>query len=276
MRASFLQFQDAVMRAQFNRTGASNYHLRLHPNILPAVTINVPNNQGFLLQSSRGVVVAAVDYGWWGPQINNLITKAEPTHLAFYLTDDVFNYLGGVKAFVCCVLGYHSVKSVANFFGAQGVGNPPLQTFAWVSWMSPGFRAGPNGGLSWHVQDMMAVSHEIAEWAADPFGQNFVEPWFAPRYGCSPIMEPGDAVIGIGFAKGTNTFRQGPNPDGTQSADGYYHLQDELFLPWFMRLAPNPVSEPTQTPSANIGRYSFMGDLNTFGFNQPPSGCPVN
>jgi hypothetical protein len=34
------------------------------------------------------------------------------------------------------------------------------------------------------------------------------------------------------------------------------------------------VSEPTQSPSANIGRYTLMGDLNPFpGFRQPATGC---
>ena len=39
-----LQLQDVTMRSQFNTGG--DYHLILHPNILPAVTINVPSNQG--------------------------------------------------------------------------------------------------------------------------------------------------------------------------------------------------------------------------------------
>jgi hypothetical protein len=51
---NLLQLQDATMRAQFNQIGASNYHLLLHPNVLPAVTINIPSNQGTLLQSGRG------------------------------------------------------------------------------------------------------------------------------------------------------------------------------------------------------------------------------
>ena len=106
---------------------------------------------------------------------------------------------------------------------------------------------------------------------------NFVEPWLtptAPQYGCTNVLETGDPVVAIGFAKGTNTFAQGPNPNGSQSADGYYHPEDEVFLPWFMRTAPNTVSEPTQSPSANIGRYTLMGDLNPFpGFRQPATGC---
>ncbi|HXN78412.1 MAG TPA: hypothetical protein VN965_06530, partial [Candidatus Dormibacteraeota bacterium] len=55
-----LQLEDATMRAQFNQTGSSGYHLILHPNVLPAVTINVPDNQGVLLQSGRGVVFADI------------------------------------------------------------------------------------------------------------------------------------------------------------------------------------------------------------------------
>jgi hypothetical protein len=72
---------------------------------------------------------------------------------------------------------------------------------------------------------------------------------------------------------GTNTFRQGPNPNGTQSADGFYHPEDEVFLPWFMRLPPNATgSEPNQ--SGIGGRYTLMGDLNPFpGFRAPATGC---
>ena len=50
---NLLQLQDATMRAQFNQTGVSPYHVILHPNVLPAVTIDVPQNQGVLLQSGR-------------------------------------------------------------------------------------------------------------------------------------------------------------------------------------------------------------------------------
>jgi hypothetical protein len=150
-------------------------------------------------------------------------------------------------------------------------GNAAVHTFAWATWLSPGNIAEPNGGFLWNWQDMIAVGHEISEWANDPFINNTVEPWSV--FSCSAVLETGDPVSLVGFAMGTNTFRQGPNADGTQSADGYYHPQDEAFLPWFMRLSPNNISEPTQTPSANIGRYTFMGDLNTFGFNEPPPGC---
>ena len=123
----------------------------------------------------------------------------------------------------------------------------------------------------------------VAEWADDPFVNNTVQPWLtptAPQYGCTGVLETGDPVVGIGFAIGTNTFQQGANPfpdaqgNPTFSADGFYHPEDEAYLQWFMRTSPNTTAEPTQAPSANIGRYTLMGDLNPFpGFRQPATGC---
>jgi hypothetical protein len=272
-----LQLQDATMRAQFNQTGASGYHLILHPNVLPAVTIDVPANQGVLLQSGRGVVFADVNISWWAAQIQNLETKADPTHLPVYLTDNVLLHIGQ-DVTNCCVIGFHGSRATGSGGGSNNSkGNAPVQTFAWASWVQPGIYARPDGGTDWALQDIHALSHEIAEWADDPFVNNYVEPWLtptAPQYGCTNILETGDPVVAIGFAMGTNTFEQGKNPDGSQSADGYYHPEDEVFLPWFLRLAPNLVSEPTQSPSTNVGRYTLMGDLNPFpGFRQPATGC---
>jgi len=276
-QAGTVQLQDATMRSQFNKTGSSSYHLRLNPNVLPAVTINVPSNQGTLLQSGRGVIFADVNIGWWAAQIKNLESQADPTHLPIYLTDSVLLHIGK-DIFNCCVIGFHGTGATgARKGGGNSNGNSPLQTFAWASWIRPGIYARPNGGLNWALQDIHALSHEIAEWADDPFVNNWVEPWLtptAPQYGCTDILETGDPVVAIGFAMGTNIYDQGPNPNTTQSADGYYHPEDEALLPWFMRTAPNTVSEPTQSPSPNIGRYTLMGDLNPFpGFRQPATGC---
>jgi hypothetical protein len=272
-----LQLQDATMRAQFNQTGGSPYHLILHPNVLPAVTINVPPNQGTLLQSGRGVIFADISISWWAAQIQNLETQADPTHLPIYLTNNVLLHIGP-NIFNCCVIGFHGTRASGNGGGSNNSnGNAKVQTFAWASWVQPGIYARPNGGTDWALQDIHALSHEISEWADDPFVNNTVEPWLTPtaqQYGCTGILETGDPVVAIGFAMGGNTFEQGPNPNGTQSADGYYHPEDETYLPWFMRTAPNNVSEPTQGPSTNIGRYTLMGDLNPFpGFRQPATGC---
>jgi hypothetical protein len=277
-----LQLQDATMRAQFNKTGSSPYHLKLNPVTHDAITIIVPSGKGTLLQSGRGVVFADVNIQWWATRIQNLTNSlgyVDPTHLPIFLTNNVVNFIG-TNPLNCCVIGFHGAGPVPSHTSngpMNGNGNQGVQTWAWASWTSPGFFARANGGTDWALQDIHALSHEISEWADDPFINNFVEPWLtptAPQYGCTNVLETGDPVVAIGFAMGANTFEQGPNPNGTQSADGYYHPEDEVHLPWFMRLAPNTVSEPTQTSSTNVGRYTFMGDLNPFaGFRQPATGC---
>jgi hypothetical protein len=125
----------------------------------------------------------------------------------------------GTDPFNFCVFGFDGADQALN-----GNGNQPVQTYAWSSWVRPGIFARPNGGTDWALQDISGLSHEIAEWADDPFINNYVEPWLtptAPQYGCTNLLQTGDPVVAIGFAMGTNVYDQGPNPDGTQSADGY-------------------------------------------------------
>jgi hypothetical protein len=273
---NLLQLQDAIMRAQFNQVGSSSYHLRLDPTVLPTQTFDVPRDQGRLLVSGRGVPIAAVDLDWFDPAISRLVNASDPTHLTLLVSDDTLIYASIHSSFGCCILGFHSVNYVG--FQSSSNGDAPIHTMAWGTWMSPGFDARPNGGNYWAVQDMTVFSHEISEWADDPYATNAVPPWpydpRNPQFGCNDILETGDPVNNAGFAMGVNTFRQGPNPNGTQSADGYYHPEDEATLPWFMGLEPNPISEPMQTPSPHVGRYTFMGDLNTFfAFQHPATRC---
>ena len=277
-----LQLEDATMRAQFNQTGKSGYHLYLNPVVQPALNITVPSGSVTLLQSGRGVIFASVDSAWWGGQIQNLMQSADPTHLPLYLTNNILLHIGS-NPLNCCVIGFHGAGEV-NGHGTgsvNGNANQAVQTFAWASWVQPGIYSRPLGPKStdWALQDIHALSHEIAEWGDDPFVNNSVQPWLtptAPQYGCTGVMETGDPVVAIGFAKGTNTFEQGPNPNGTQSADGYYHPEDEALLPWFMRTSPNTISEAVQSNprSSTSGRYTLMGDLNPFaGFRAPATGC---
>ena len=142
-----LQLVDATMRAQFNQTGASDFHLILHPNVLPAVTINVPSRVP--LESGRGVVFADVGITWWSAQIQNLETQADPTHLPIYLTNNVLLHIGP-NVLNCCVIGFHGTRA-AGFGGgsSNSNGNAKVQTFAWASWVQPGIYARPNGGTDW-------------------------------------------------------------------------------------------------------------------------------
>ena len=170
---------------------------------------------------------------WWNTRVVNLLGSlgfVDPTSLTILLTNNVVNF-EGKNPLNCCVIGFHGTK---NNGATNGTGQPAGgQTFAWASYLAPGVYARPNGGTDWALQDIHPLSHEISEWADDPFVNNTVQPWLtptAPQYGCSGLLETGDPVVAIGFAMGTNTFEQGPNPDGTQSADGFYHPEDEVFL----------------------------------------------
>jgi hypothetical protein len=148
----------------------------------------------------------------------------------------------------------------------------------WASWITPGTVPRTTVDPStpqqtdWAVQDIDPLSAAIAGWADDPYSNNTAEPWATPndpQFSCIGVIETADPVLGSGFAIGTNTFEQDAPP-----ADGYYHPSDEAFLPWFMRLSPNTVSEPTQSASTNTGRYTLLGDLNPFvGFGAPATSC---
>ena len=179
-----LQLEDATMRAQFNRTGSSPYHVMLSPVVHPAITLTVPSGRGLVLASGRGVHFADVAIDWWGPQIQQLIHTLgyiDPTHLPIFLTRDVVNYIGGDPN-NCCVIGFHGASEVLGHGtgSTHGNGNQTVQTYAFASYTSPGFFARANGGTDWAVQDIHALSHEISEWADDPFVNNTVEPWLTP------------------------------------------------------------------------------------------------
>lgn len=266
-----LQLEDATMRAQFGQTGNSTYHVLLNPNVLAAVTIVVPSSDGILFKNSRGIVWANVDIKWWATRIQSLNSTADPTHLPIWLTNDVYLRTDD-NPLHCCVIGFHGASEVNGRGGGSvhGNGAQPIQTYAWATFISPGRYVRFNGS-DWAVQDIHGLSHEISEWADDPFTNNTVEPWktpSAPQYGCSGLLETGDPVVGIGFAIGHNTFEQ-----SKFGADGAWHPEDEVFLPWFMRTPANAAaSEPTQSNTG--GRYTLMGDLNPFpGFRTTATGC---
>jgi len=268
-----VQYEDAIMRSQFDKIG-TGYHLRLgQPSIHTPVSLTVPMSKGSAYQNSLGAIFGLVDATWFSGRVSQLMGQlhTDPTHLPIFLTGNVMLYVGNVGN--CCIIGYHGASVVNGRGGGStdGQGRQGVQTFAYASYTAPGTFGDGNGGADPYVRDVHALSHEIAEWGDDPFVHNVVDPWLtptAPQYGCSTLLETGDPVVGIGFTMPGNTF------DNGRYADGYYHPEDEVFLPWFAREDPNTTSQATQSPSSSIGRYTFMGDLNPYpGFRQPATGC---
>ncbi len=162
----------------------------------------------------------------------------------------------------CCIIGYHGA-SVVNGRGhgpTGGNGNQGVQTFSYAAYTTPGTFGDGNGGPDPFLRDIHALSHEIAEWGDDPFVNKLVNPWLtptAPQYGCTSVLETDDPVVGIGFTMPGNTY-----DTASPFSDGYFHPEEEVFLPWFARQDPNTTSQTTQ--SGGGGRYTFMGDLNPY------------
>ena len=213
-----------------------------------------------------------------GSKINNLEQSADPTHLPLYLTG---RHLPAQRQAIpthCCIIGYHGTKAVGNGGGStHSQGNAPVQTFAWASYVRPGFYARADGGADWALQDIHAISHEIAEWADDPFVNNTVNPWLtptAPQYGCTGVLETGDPVVVDRLREGHQHLPPGPEPER--------HAERRRLLPPGGRGAAAVVpaaaverhrlrGEPVR---ASDGRYTLMGDLNPFpGFRAPATGC---
>ena len=102
------------------------------------------------------------------------------------------------------------------------------------------------------MNDVSSLSHEVAEWQDDPFGNNPTKPWghIGQVAGCQNNLEVGDVIEGL--------------PDSTfpmTMPNGFtYHPQNEALLSYFAR----------QTHSTAIhGAYSYPNE-NTLRSISPP------
>ncbi|MGZ4334166.1 MAG: hypothetical protein ACXVRJ_07830 [Gaiellaceae bacterium] len=263
------QYGSAFMRAQFNTFGGYGVNLG-SPTVLATQTINVPQNQGqAVFQTGDGSILGVVQVQWFSNQLQQLMGQLhiDAKSLPIFLVDNAFLYDGKdwTAPGACCILGYHGAgHPEGNGAGpVNGKGNQPVQTFMFASWMSPGVFGGGwmcnaafticNAGAFGDqvLSDIHALSHEVAEWLADPFTNNWVQPWAVPtaqQYGCTNILETGDPVVGIGWEQ----------PVGGTT----YHPEDEVFKSWFARDNPSV---------AYGGNYTFMGPYNPFGFSSYPA-----
>jgi hypothetical protein len=263
------QYGSAFMRSQFNTFGSYGVNLG-SPTVLPTQTIAIPQNQGQALGfAPDGALVGVAQVQWFSNRLQQLMGQLhiDPKTLPIFLVDNTFLYDGKdwTAPGACCIIGYHGAgHPQGNGAGpVNGKGNQPVQTFIFASWMSQGvfgggymcsadFKTCDDGSFGDQVfSDINALSHEVAEWLADPFGNNVVQPWSvptAPQYGCSNVLETGDPVVGIGWEQVVNGVT--------------YHPEDEVYKSWFARENPS---------TAFDGNYTFMGSYNPFGFDAYPA-----
>lgn len=234
------QIGDAFVRAQWNKVG-TGYHVLLgSPTVLPAASIAVPSNQGFMLVGSVSHArIGLMSYSWFSSQLHNLMNSLHisPTVVPLFLVYDTFLYIQTTSN--CCVLGYHGATSSIN-----GNGKQQINTYMFASYSEQGiFSSNPGDKIS-YIQDIHALSHEVSEWLDDPFINNAVNPWLtptAPQYGCTSDLEVGDPVVGYGFTV-------------TMPSGATYHPEDEVFYSWFAR----------QNPSISAaGYYTYLNNFAT-------------
>jgi hypothetical protein len=226
------QYGDAIQREEFWNsvsTKSPNYHVLIgSPTVAKTVNMNIPSADGATVTDpASGKTIGLIDISWFDPQVQAMLTSMHftPNMLPIFLSHDVYLTQGAPNLNDCCIGGYHN--AVKNSAG--------LQTYIWTNEAD----AGVQGGFS---EDISALSHELAEWYNDPFGNNIVPNWIspiAPQYGCNNVLEVGDPLVGVLF---------------TVSGFNGFHLQDEASFSWFAR----------QTPSiAMNGLYSYLGTFKT-------------
>lgn len=285
--ADTAQVGDAFVRSQWNKIG-TGYHVKLeNDDVLPTQTLNVPASKGLAYQRPVGAwreanglgatdtVTGVADYSWFSSYLQNLIGKLHisATTVPIFLTDNVLLYEGHDNYLNCCVLGYHGAAMPVGRGGGStnGQGVQPVQTFIYAAWSTPGSYSGflsdytgsrtapaPTRGIS----DVHALSHEVSEFLDDPFVNNAVQPWqtpTAPQYGCTPVLETGDPVVGVWFPYDGNDAAA---PTGT-TYYGQYHPEDEVFAQWFGRGGIEPVLGAAYPNPDGTARLTFMGERTT-------------
>jgi hypothetical protein len=104
----------------------------------------------------------------------------------------------------CCILGFH------NAIGGQ-------QTFASTDFDTSEIFVSP-------IPDVSVTSHEVGEWANDPFGNNPTPAWghTGQVAGCQANLEVGDPLSGT------------LAPPIFNPQNGFtYHMQELAFFSWF-------------------------------------------
>lgn len=233
-QTGFTQYGDAIYRASFHKvveSTSSVWHVLLaQPSVMPTQYIVVPADKGLAFTGSHsGSAVGLAEVEWFTAQLHSLMAglKPDPRALTIFLTDNTFTFVGNPGK--CCIVGFHS-----GVVSEQGPATH-INTFIWASYNDGKIFDAP-------LQDITALSHEIAEWYSDPFLSNVVPPWAQPGTSscAADILEVGDPI---------QAFHQlsfSVMLDGT-----LYHPQDAVLFSWFSR----------QAPSIGLkGRYSYRGD----------------
>jgi len=239
-----VQFADAVQRAEFFNTMASNWHTMLQPSVVNRVNIVVPRfvnvqlSPGNIIQARSYFIGTAADGKtfvlmlnlvfdfFFGNEVNNEINLGNFTTDSLNMTLFPNTYLFALNANkpdtpgTCCVLGFHT------FFFDPSTSPTTRWVTQFVSWISPGIFVNTS------FLDVTGLSHETSEAFNDPFLSNITPRWQFPGVTapagskqsrvCQGNLETGDPVEVLANVSVPITLRSFT-----------YHPQTEALLPWF-------------------------------------------
>jgi hypothetical protein len=217
---------DAFQRANFwsdVSTRSPDYHVLLSATVQPTQTVRVPAWAG-ATPAGPCASIGTVGISFFDVIARGLIARLQipPTSLPVFLDYNTFFTQGRQ----CCILGYHSVTSTNHTYAVAAYGDP--------------------GIFDVPIEDIHALSHELAEWLDDPFVNNRTPGWKGGQAAqCQFNLEVGDPVTGIAFEATLTGIT--------------YHPEELTFVSWFAR---------ESTSSAVNGWYTF---LNTY--TSPPPVC---
>ena len=206
------QYTDAFQRATFwNQASVNDYHTLLGGiSVLPVQSVTISPTNGSTTPSGC-TAAGTVGYNFFDTTARNLITSL------------------GIPSYVLPIFLVRNTLFDGRYAGWHGWTG--TTTYIVSSFDDPDhFGAGTN------YQDAYFLSHELAEWVDDPYGNNPTPAWRGGQVtnGCQSNLEVGDPLTGNGFIASLNGFN--------------YHLTDLAMLPWFSR----------ETPSSAVnGWYTF-------------------
>jgi hypothetical protein len=210
-----VQFADALQREEFwnftNPSGVNpKYHVKLSGKAQASISISA---SGFPVNGSGCGALGEIEIGAWDNFVQSTLFpilaqspfKVKPNTFPLFVVKNVVLYQGTTAN--CCILGYHSAFNNPNFGGnAQTYGIADYDT---------------TGRFGATAQDTTIQSHEVSEWANDPYVNNATPAWghLGQVPGCQGNLEVGDPLTGTTFT--VNVHGQ------------TYHVQEEAFFGWF-------------------------------------------
>jgi len=206
------------------------WQVNLQPEVLPTQTLTVPSDQGFTRfddATQRRVGVTNLE---WVRRKNRQLIEAlhiSPRELPVFLAD---NTIASLTSAADCLTpeGCHAFAGLHDIMVSGGRGQQPppqVHTLVWATWRDFGVALPP-----WLDIRSEPLSHEVVEWAADPFLSNVVPQWegvfIGPSHPCQDVMEVADPVEGLPI--GVNL------PGGRVTA-----VTNATTLSWFARESPS-------------------------------------